>query len=470
MKFITFPLIALCLLVLAGPTHVAAQNATVFTVNTNADTVDAVPGDRICADSSGNCTLRAAVEEANSNAAGGDIIIFALPVPSVIDLTRGPLRITGARTAIVGPGARRLAVQRSFAPDTTSFGIFHVPNNGTNVTIRGLTIKNGNAGTLLSGGGIRIGSGVTAQVTEVSIVGNSGGSGGGIANEGNLTLNRSLLASNLSNFQGGAIHSSAGSSARITNSTITENTAPTGGAIWNGGTMLLVNDTITNNAATNAARSIFSDPSGSINVLNTIIGSDNASTSNSLSGAFTSLGNNIVTDARTSTGFTNGVNNDQVSDNNVINPLLGNLADNGGHTDTRALLNGSPAINAGNSCVWNATCTLPPGPTLRLFWDQRRGHLRGGIFDAVDIGAFEFGGSSGSGSGFLVGSLFPSPTARYLNSNVVFTNVATNEKTYRVVNAAGRFRSPNLANEVHIQEIRNKRAPAIPPAVLAFPD
>src|SRR5438552_13948527 len=39
-----------------------------FVVNTTADTHDATPGDGICADANGNCSLRAAIDEANANA------------------------------------------------------------------------------------------------------------------------------------------------------------------------------------------------------------------------------------------------------------------------------------------------------------------------------------------------------------------------------------------------------------------
>lgn len=46
--------------------HPFFQSGTTFTVNTTGDGSDANVGDGICADSSGNCTLRAAIEEANT--------------------------------------------------------------------------------------------------------------------------------------------------------------------------------------------------------------------------------------------------------------------------------------------------------------------------------------------------------------------------------------------------------------------
>ncbi len=446
----------------------AQTSGVLFTVNNNADSADATPGDRICADSIGQCTLRAAIQEANGNTASGDVIIFAMPWPAVINLTIGELAITARNLSIVGPGARRLAIRRSYVPGTPEFRIFHIPNADTNTVIRGISIENGRALKAMSGGGIKLVTGSTLSLIEMFLIENVASTGGGIANDGTLNITRSLIDSNTATTDGGALINSAGSSARITNSTITGSAASSGGAIHNNGALLLVNNTISHNFAVNSASSVLSGSAGSVNILNTIIASDISPTSASVQGTFISMGNNLITDARGSSGFTNGVNNDQVSDNNIINPLLGNLADNGGQTDTRALLNGSPAINTGNNCVWNGNCVLPPGPPLRFFWDQRRGYSRGGIFDAVDIGAYEIGGSSSSGS--IFGAFNPGPAGRLLNSIVVFTNVTTNEKAYRVINPFGRFRSPQFGNEIHILEYRTKRQPAKDPLVLGFPD
>jgi len=93
------------LLISPRPAH-----ASTFAVNSTADTNDANPGDGICDDGSGLCTLRAAIEEANT-LAGADIINFAptvFPVgaPATISpVSDLPPLADPAGTTIDGTGA-----------------------------------------------------------------------------------------------------------------------------------------------------------------------------------------------------------------------------------------------------------------------------------------------------------------------------------------------------------------------------
>src|SRR5206468_13059729 len=57
--------------------------AASFTVNSTTDAVDASPGDGLCATSGGQCTLRAAIEEAN-----------ALPGADIVNLPAGTYSIS----------------------------------------------------------------------------------------------------------------------------------------------------------------------------------------------------------------------------------------------------------------------------------------------------------------------------------------------------------------------------------------
>ena len=64
-------------LVLALAASTATRvSATTFTVDSTADADDANPGDGLCATAIGDCTLRAAVEEANGPAVTPDTIVL----------------------------------------------------------------------------------------------------------------------------------------------------------------------------------------------------------------------------------------------------------------------------------------------------------------------------------------------------------------------------------------------------------
>ncbi len=472
MKAASLPIVVLFVLFfVVGAIPIFSQTgAKVFTVNTTADTSDVTPGDRVCSDSNGQCSFRAAIEETRAgtvqgNTVPGDIVTFALQYPAVIDLT-GPLTIFSYNISIVGPGARKLTIRSQ--PGQKFFSMIGFLGSGV---IRGVTLRDANGGKGIPSGAL-LNSG-TLQLIEVSFIDNSSSSyAAGIHNSGDLTIMRSLFRGNSSYERSGAIHNTTSGTIKIFDSTFSGNgTSGDGGAIWNGGNVLLVNCTLTQNISVlNQTRTIFNDAGGTVAMLNTIIDSTGGfATGTSISGAFTSLGNNIVTDDRGSTGFSDGVIGDRVSMDNSINPMLAPLADNGGQTDTHALLNGSPAVNAGNSCVWNATC---PGPAaqVRLFWDQRRGFLRGGIFNPVDIGAYEVStGSSSSSSGFVTFPP-PGPAGRLLGSIAELTNVATNEKRYYTIGPFGRTRFQNLGNDVYVLEIKSKRSGGPSPQLIAFPD
>ena len=101
------------------------------------------------------------------------------------------------------------------------------------------------------------------------------------------------------------------------------------------------------------------------------------------SGSPTSLGYNLED--------TNTCGFNQTADQNNTDPQIGPLADNGGPTQTHALLAGSPAIDAGDDTV----CVAPNNDT------DQRGESRPVDYegDAVgpfcDIGAFEAAFASG---------------------------------------------------------------------------
>ena len=81
-------------------------------------------------------------------------------------------------------------------------------------------------------------------------------------------------------------------------------------------------------------------------------------------------------------GLVNGINGNQVG---VADPGLGPLADNGGPTQTIALLPGSPAIDAGSNAL-----AVDPTTGQPLTTDQRGPGFLRIVNGTVDIGAFEF--------------------------------------------------------------------------------
>lgn len=350
----------------------AAFGAT-FVVNNNGDSVDADTADNLCLDASGNCTLRAAIQQANASA-GDDTITFDFVVfPTTITLTRGELQISTDIT-ITGIGARNLIVSGNKASR-----VFFVQPGGSVsnivVSISGLTVANGYAPSTFSGGGILTQNGPTLNLNGVTVRNNTaGGQGGGILQAlGTLNILNSTISNNTAGRDGGGINNNEGA-ANIANTTISDNTAQYGGGIINFRQLSLNNITISNNSATALGGGV--DNEGTATVRNTIIANNTAPGGSDIYRAFTSSGNNLIGNSTDSTGFTNGVNGDIVGTAVApINPLFGPLQNNGGQTDTRALLLGSPAINAGNNADTAAT-------------DQRgSARIVGGT---IDIGAYEF--------------------------------------------------------------------------------
>ncbi|HEX8287026.1 MAG TPA: BACON domain-containing carbohydrate-binding protein, partial [Pyrinomonadaceae bacterium] len=338
-----------------------------FSVNSSADSNDAAPGNGACADAAGSCTLRAAVQEANA-LAGNDTITFDLTAPAVINLTLGELSVSGNIT-ITGLGARNLTVRRSAAAGTSNFRVFNISGSGVTANISGITVANGRAD---NGGGIRNTAGNTLNLTAVTVRDNASQSGAGIHNSGSLTILNSTVSNNL---EGEGIYN--GSFANIANSTISDND---GAGITNWLDARLNNVTVSNNKGLGIA--VF----GAF-LRNTIVANNNGTGADLFQSQPVSGGNNLIGKSGGFNVFVNGVNGDKVGTvDNPINPLLGPLQNNGGPTDTRMLLPGSPAFDSGNNCVVTATCPTN-NPPAALTTDQRG--LPRVVGGTIDIGAVE---------------------------------------------------------------------------------
>lgn len=247
--------------------------------------------------------------------------------------------------------------------DASRFGGGIANENGS-LTVTDSDISDNVAFT--AGGGLYNLQGMTVQRTTIAsnTVSSGTGRGGGVANNGVTVVDASTLYGNVAIDGGGLFNGSSGT-LTVTNSTISDNNANGGGGLQNRGTSNLVHATVADNDALGGGGIL--NISGSITLANSLIG-DNPTGGDCVnsSGSIMSLGNNLDSDG--------SCNLTQVGDQPNQSPLLGPLQDNGGPAWTRALLTGSPAIDA----ALNLYCL----PT-----DQRNQPRPVG--PACDIGAYE---------------------------------------------------------------------------------
>jgi CSLREA domain-containing protein len=245
------------------------------------------------------------------------------------------------------------------------------------------------AGAPPAGGGMEVDTdprfgATTVQLSYTTIQGNAAaGPGGGIFWQatGTLALDSSLVSLNTSE-SGAGISTGPGPSTaaigtiQLTNTTIAGNAAERGGGIERStGNTLLRAVTIAGNSALRGsgilflgARSVYSIASGLI--MANLPASQNCALSTG-NGALPATDTLSVPGANLETGTGCHLRTSDMSD---TNPLLAPLANNGGPTQTRALLPGSPAVDR----YTGADC-----PST----DQRAYKRPAG--QACDIGAFE---------------------------------------------------------------------------------
>ena len=220
------------------------------------DSVDAAPGDGVSVDVNGQSTLRAAIIESNTRA-GADTILLGTGVYTLSlfgqgedNAYLGDLDITDDLT-IIGAGSGRTVIDADYLDRI--FEIFA----GVNVSIRGVTLVNGDVTRVEDGGAILNFGNLTLE--DVEIKDSLANRGGALFNNGIVTMTGSYFHNNTAIADGGAIFNNDSGTISITLSEISQNDAENGGGIFNstGGTLEVIDTTIDSNTATVAGGGVF---------------------------------------------------------------------------------------------------------------------------------------------------------------------------------------------------------------------
>jgi hypothetical protein len=348
----------------------------------------------------GQCTLRAAVQQANATAGADKIILRGNPYQLALAgagedaAATGDLDIT-SEIEIVGKGYQQSFVDAKKLKDR----IFDV-HPGAELTLSGTSLLNGKtakddfdpgAPGEVSGGCLRTAG--DATLSQVFFFRCTSSDDGGCVSvlDGDLDLSFAIFHSCRAKNEGGAlevgaaadgvslVRAAAGlcragtgsviaahSAIDLRNATLAGNRAKLGGAVTvlDGAAATIRNSTLTGNGALNLDAS-----GGTMTVANTILADANAD----CLGAVTSGGGNL--ESGTSCGFAS--TNDQQSQD----PLLSPLAFNGGSVPTRALTATSPAIDHG---IDGASCEATDARNIARVDAPTVGVA------VCDAGAFEF--------------------------------------------------------------------------------
>ena len=316
-----------------------------------------------------DCTLGEAIVAANTDTAidacpagsGADIIGLGVgetyTLTAVDNTTDGANGLPSITSEITIDGSGATIERDDAAPD---FRIFHVAYGG-DLTLNQLTLSNGRGEY---GGGIQNVDSGTVELINSTVSGNKADvGGGGIHNFlGTVTLTNSTVNGNNAEFGGGILNCSAAGPSNstvssnnasipdtlvtLTNSTISGNNASRiGGGIFNciGNLVYLFNSTVSGNSTDGHGGGIHNGY-GTAELTNTMVAKQVSG--EDCSGPITSNGHNLDSDGNCSLDAPGDLTAD---------PKLGPLQNNGGRTETHALLPGSPAIDKGNDIYCPST-------------------------------------------------------------------------------------------------------------------
>jgi hypothetical protein len=318
-----------------------------------------------------DCSLREAVLAADADPDSDAILLpaghFRLTIagPGEDAAATGDLDLA-QNVTLTGIGARLTVIDAQ--------GIDRVFDVATGVTaeIDDVTVTGGQ--TPLDGAGIR--NAGTLTLLRDTISGNAAGSSGsGLYSSGTVTVDQSTISGNRATDGGGIDFAGA---AAVRSSTIAMNVAGragssgSGGAVHGTGALVLSSSTLADNRSYNALLSGGGLDVASTVADNSILASNVAYMDDQSMGAVSNCAQPVSsTGHNLSDGTDCGL--DKAGDQEGVAVLLGPLADNGGPTDTEAVVPGSLALDAGAGCA---------------AIDQRSVSRPRG--SACDIGAYEF--------------------------------------------------------------------------------
>jgi CSLREA domain-containing protein len=283
-RLIAAGLVAWLVLALAAPAVVAAPTAPAaptFTVNSFQDDTAAAPlNNGICEvlTNTGTCTLRAAIMKANHYPGGGVTILvpagtYTLTIPSDVfpdGEADGDLNITNTVT-LVGAGAGRTIIDGNQLDR-----VFTIESLGV-VSISGLTVRGGAAGNV--GGGLQ--NNGTLTLNDDVFTGNrssNGSAGGGLANSKRLVASHTIIEDNVTNGNAGGVYNDTGASLQFTDSIIRDNqtfNGGWGGGLVNDGALTLTGSLVQGNQSAGKGGG-FWDASGTLTLLNTTVSNNSA--------------------------------------------------------------------------------------------------------------------------------------------------------------------------------------------------
>jgi hypothetical protein len=356
----------------------------------------------------GKTTLREAIAAAGA-LAGPDTVAFIpglsgeIVLTSTLQLGSGGITMNGNLT-IEGPGADLLTINRNGG--SVHFSL-QVQSQAYDFTLRGVSLTGSSGFSVIKGSG----GSTSVTLDGVEVYGNGGGAS--IVYGGALNVLNSTIA-----FNTGAAVSVGYASAVVTNSTISNNesSGPLAGLSVDFGTINMTSSTVANNRASKdytgvitstTTGGVFAGNAGSVLMKHSIVADNfagapgvnelrrdiNRQATGYYTGNLIGSYNLIGYDSVTGNGIDNNVSNNQVGGegaSSALNPQLSPLALYGGHTRTRALKAGSPALDKGDPTSVAGSGGVP-------LYDQRGvGYSR--VLDGdstagarIDLGAVEAG-------------------------------------------------------------------------------